>query len=94
MVEQQLDPRRQQVAGGVAAGVDEQEEEPLQLAVGEALAVDLGLDEPGGDVVAGFGALAGRGLAAAYDSISSVAAPRCSGVATASSVVCISSVSS
>ena len=93
MVEEQLDARGQQVAGGVAAGVDEQEEEPLQLAVGQALAVDLGLHEPRRDVVAGLGALAGRRLAA-YDNISSVAAPRCSGVATASSVVCISSVSS
>ena len=62
MVEEQLDARGQQVAGGVAAGVDEQEEEPLQFTVGEAFAVDLGLHEPRRDVVAGLGALAGRHL--------------------------------
>ena len=70
MVEQQLEPGRQQVAGRVAAGVDEQQEEPLQLAVGQPVAVDLGLHEPGGDVVAGLGPLARRRSRAAYASIS------------------------
>ena len=52
MVEEQLDPGGEQVAGGVATGVDEEQEEPLQFAVGQSFTVDLGLHESGCDVVA------------------------------------------
>ena len=64
VVEELLDAGRQQVARRVAAGVDEQQEEPLELGIGQPDAVDLGLDERRGDVVARLGPLARRGLPA------------------------------
>ena len=57
LIEQHLHAGRQQVARRVAAGVHEQQEEPLELGVGQPVAIDLGLHERRGDVVAGVGPL-------------------------------------
>ena len=45
MVHQRERARGDQVAGGVAAGVDQQQEEEVELQIGESLSVDLGLQE-------------------------------------------------
>ena len=52
MVEQRLDAGCEQVARGVTSCVHQQQEEPLELAVGEAVTVDLGLHQCRRDVVA------------------------------------------
>ena len=49
----------QQVAGGVAASVDQQQEEQQEFRIGEAAAVDLAIEQARGKVVAGVGAFAG-----------------------------------
>ena len=53
MFEQRDQPTAHEVAGGVAAGVDEQQEEEVEVDVVEALAVDLGAEDPARQIVAG-----------------------------------------
>ena len=53
MFEEQLHTSGQQVARGVATRVHEQQEEPLELGVGEAITIDLGVHENCGQIVAG-----------------------------------------
>ena len=54
MVEQELHSGCDEVARRVTARVHQQQEEPVELGVGEAITVDLGLHERRRDVVAGL----------------------------------------
>ena len=60
MVHQYAHAAGDQVAGGIAARVDQQHEEEVELHVGEALAVDLGLQQGRCDVICGICAFARR----------------------------------
>ena len=57
MIEEQLHPGGDEVARRVPAGVDEQQEEPLELGVGELVAIDGRLHQRRRDVVARRAAL-------------------------------------
>jgi hypothetical protein len=47
----------EEVACGVAARVDEQQEEQVEIDVVETVAVDFGVDDLGREIVAGFARL-------------------------------------
>ncbi len=52
--QQRVHAVRGRVAGGLVAGDDEQQDEHVELGLGELVAVDLAVDELGDDVVAGL----------------------------------------
>ena len=57
VLEERVHPAGDQVAGRVAAGVDEQDEEEAEVGLVEPVPVHLGARERGSEVVCGTGAL-------------------------------------
>jgi hypothetical protein len=63
-------PACDEVAGGVATGIDQKEKEPVELLRREPIAVDLGFDQSSGEIVAGVPSFAlghARGVAVHLD---------------------------
>ena len=74
MIEQREQAVADQVGGGLGARDEQHEAEPEDLGVGEALAVDLGREQLGDEVV-------GRLSTAGFDDLGGEARQRCGGVA-------------
>ena len=67
MVEQRDKARAQKIARGVAAGIDQKQEEEQEIGVVETLAVDFGREQLGREVVGGPRALFGDDAARIFE---------------------------